>query len=284
MTSAREVTWNPVTGCAKTSPGCASCYAERISHRYGMTSLPWTPANVGANVVLHPGRLDAPLHWRMPRDVFAGSMTDIFGEWVPDAYVAEILAVIALASGSTFSIITKRASRMADLLGSERLWDLLAFAAAVRAGSADRIAAIRRNRVIPNLTLCVTVENDRFVGRVDSLRATPAARRVVVAEPLLGPLPSLVFAGFDAISVGGESGGSPARRLVQRCSHPSHAFDPRAADDRCAGTGWEPKPSALRWVRDLRDRATGAGIAFSLHQWGGPYAGAGGRTLDGRAG
>ena len=282
MTTAREVTWNPVTGCVKTSPGCASCYAERISHRYGTTSLPWTPANAAANIVLHPERLDAPLHWRMPRDVFAGSMTDIFGESVPDAYVADILAVIALALGSTFSITTKRASRMADLLCSERFWDLVAFAAAARAGSAHWIADILRDRVIPNLTLCVTVENDRFVRRVDSLRATPAARRVVVAEPLLGPLPSLVFAGFDAISVGGESGGSSERRLVQPCSYPGHAFDPRAYDERCAGTGWEPKPSALRWVRDLRGRATAAGIEFSLHQWCGPYAGAGGRTLDGQ--
>src|SRR5450756_1615737 len=71
-------------------------------------------------------------------------------------------------------------------------WDLVAFAAAARAGSAHWIADILRDRVIPNLTLCVTVENDRFVRRVDSLRAAPAARRVVVAEPLLGPLPSLV--------------------------------------------------------------------------------------------
>jgi len=284
MTSAREVTWNPVTGCVKTSPGCASCYAERISHRYGMTSQPWTPANAAANVVLHPERLDAPLRWRLPRDVFAGSMTDIFGEWVPEAYVAEVVAVVALASGSTFSIITKRAARMAELLRAERFWNLVAGAAAARAGSADRVAGVLRDRLVPNLALCVTVENDRFVGRVDSLRVTPAARRVVIAEPLLGPLPSLVFAGFDAISVGGESGGSPERRLVQPCSHPGHAFGPRGCDDRCAGTGWEPKPAALLWVRDLRDRATAAGIEFSLHQWGGPYAGAGGRTLDGRTG
>ena len=283
MTSPREVTWNPVTGCVKTSPGCAFCYAERISRRYGMTSLPWTPANAAANVVLHPERLDGPLHWRLPRDVFAGSMTDIFGEWVPDAYVAEILAVMAVASGSTFSIITKRAARMADLLCADRFWDLVASAATARAGSALLVADILHARVVPNLTLCVTVENDRFVGRVDSLRATPAARRVVVAEPLLGPLPSLVFDGFDEISVGGESGGSTARRLVRPCSHPGHASEPRACEG-CAGTGWEPKPAALGWVRDLRDRATAAGIAFSLHQWGGSHAGAGGRTLDGRVG
>ena len=28
-----EVTWNPVTGCTKISPGCKFCYAERLSRR-----------------------------------------------------------------------------------------------------------------------------------------------------------------------------------------------------------------------------------------------------------
>ena len=119
------VTWNPVTGCAKISGGCRFCYAERISHRYGTTTLPWNRVNVSANVVLHPDRLDAPLHWRNPRSVFAGSMTDLFGEFVPDDYVAAILAVIARASSSTFMIITKRAERMADLLCSDRYWEQL---------------------------------------------------------------------------------------------------------------------------------------------------------------
>ena len=26
-----EQTWNPVTGCAKVSPGCKHCYAERMA-------------------------------------------------------------------------------------------------------------------------------------------------------------------------------------------------------------------------------------------------------------
>ncbi len=28
-----ESTWNPVTGCAKVSPGCQYCYAERMAER-----------------------------------------------------------------------------------------------------------------------------------------------------------------------------------------------------------------------------------------------------------
>ena len=28
-----DATWNPVTGCAKISPGCKHCYAERMANR-----------------------------------------------------------------------------------------------------------------------------------------------------------------------------------------------------------------------------------------------------------
>ena len=28
-----EMTWNPMTGCSKISPGCKHCYAETMAHR-----------------------------------------------------------------------------------------------------------------------------------------------------------------------------------------------------------------------------------------------------------
>ena len=40
-----EATWNPVTGCSKVSPGCAHCYAETLSRRFGRTTKPWTRAS-----------------------------------------------------------------------------------------------------------------------------------------------------------------------------------------------------------------------------------------------
>jgi protein gp37 len=36
------------------------------------------------------------------------------------------------------------------------------------------------------------------------------------------------------------------------------------------------------WVRDIRDRAREAGVAFFFKQWGGRTPKAGGRILDGR--
>jgi protein gp37 len=43
---------DPVTGCAKVSPGCANCYAETLSLRNGWSRLPWTPENAVENMIL----------------------------------------------------------------------------------------------------------------------------------------------------------------------------------------------------------------------------------------
>src|SRR5436190_23074605 len=90
-----DATWNPVTGCSKVSPGCANCYAETISLRFGRSLKPWTPENAAENVVLHPDRLTAPLKWRKPRMVFVNSMSDLFHELVPDEFIARVFTVMA---------------------------------------------------------------------------------------------------------------------------------------------------------------------------------------------
>ena len=49
-----DVSWNPVHGCSKVSPGCAHCYAETLSLRYQQTTKAWTPENAVENVQLKP--------------------------------------------------------------------------------------------------------------------------------------------------------------------------------------------------------------------------------------
>ena len=88
-----DETWNPTTGCSRVSAGCDHCYAETLSLRFGWSEKPWTPENAADNVVLHPERLDKPLHWRTPRMVFVNSMSDLFHELVPDAFIRNVLAV-----------------------------------------------------------------------------------------------------------------------------------------------------------------------------------------------
>lgn len=114
-----EATWNPVTGCSKVSPGCAHCYAEAISLRFGRSVGPWTPENAADNVVLHPERLDQPLRWRRPRMIFVNSMSDLFHEQVPDDFIDGVFAAMALAPQHTYQVLTKRPERALEWFASE---------------------------------------------------------------------------------------------------------------------------------------------------------------------
>jgi protein gp37 len=175
-----DATWNPVTGCSKVSPGCANCYAETLSLRFGHSKLPWTPANAAENVVLHPERLRLPLTWRDPRRVFVNSMSDLFHGLVPYDYIDRVFDVMERAERHTFQVLTKRPERMADYT--------------------------QMQTILPNVWLGTSIENDRWTERADDLRISRAAVRFLSLEPLLGPLPSLDLTGIDWVIVGGESG------------------------------------------------------------------------------
>lgn len=216
-------TWNPLTGCTKVSPGCAHCYAERMARRLQSMGNPNYAA--GFNLTLHEHVLERPLSWRKPETVFVNSMSDLFHEEVPVDFILRIFDVMRRAHWHQFQVLTKRAERLVELA------PLLDWS--------------------PNVWMGVTVENRRFVHRIDHLRQTGAAVKFLSLEPLLGPLPDLDLEGIDWAIVGGESG--PGAR-------------PMAAD----------------WARDLRDQCIGSGVAFFFKQWGGVQKKRAGRVLDGR--
>ena len=63
-----DKTWNPIIGCKPCSPACENCYAASWAKRFGQS---FEPHRTGQ---------------RPPKKgvVFAGNMTDLFGEWVED--------------------------------------------------------------------------------------------------------------------------------------------------------------------------------------------------------
>ena len=111
-----DATWNPTTGCSKVSPGCANCYAETLSLRFGRSMKPWTPANAVENVTIHPARFDMPLKWREPKRIFVDSMSDLFHELVPDHVIASVWQTMAKAPRHQFQILTKRPERMPEIV------------------------------------------------------------------------------------------------------------------------------------------------------------------------
>lgn len=173
-----ESTWNPVTGCAKVSPGCRHCYAERMAKRLKAMRQP-NYAN-GFDVALHEHALDLPLRWRRPQTIFVNSMSDLFHEKVPTDFILKVFDVMCRADRHRFQILTKRSARLREL--APRLdWPA-------------------------HVWMGVSIETQRYAFRADDLRQVPAAVRFLSLEPLLGPLQQLDLDGIGWVIVGGESG------------------------------------------------------------------------------
>jgi protein gp37 len=173
-----ESTWNPVTGCSKISPGCKYCYAERMAERLQAMGQP--NYRNGFALTAQPHMLELPLRWRSPQTIFVNSMSDLFHDEVPLEYIQRVFDVMRRAHWHRFQVLTKRASRLAEL-DAALTW-------------------------APNIWMGVSVESEAYVSRIDELRCTRAQVRFLSLEPLLGPMPHLDLRGVQWVIVGGESG------------------------------------------------------------------------------
>lgn len=179
-------TFNIAWGCQKVSPGCAHCYADSLSRRYG-----WDVWGPGKN-----RRTFGEKHWREPlkwnaraesdcrqRRVFSSSMCDYLEDHPAIAREREKLwRLIRATPWLTWQLLTKRADRIADNLPDD--W-----------GSGYR-----------NVWLGVSIESLDWAWRADCLRAIPASVRFISYEPALGPLDDIDLSGIEWVIFGGESG------------------------------------------------------------------------------
>ena len=228
-----DATWNPVTGCTKVSPGCAHCYAERITLRFrrGPEFLPGK-----AEIKVHPDRLDQPIRWRRPRRVFVCSMSDLFHDEVPIDYIDQVLCVMRQATHHTFQVLTKRPGRLLSYtLSPAFTWP-------------------------PHIWVGTSVENQYWVAmRLPYLLTVPAAFRFVSVEPLLKAVDLRPYLhGLDWVIVGGESGPRArpmdpkwVRDIRDACLDAGVAFffkqwggpTPKAGGRDLDGRTWDEMPS-----------------------------------------
>ena len=87
-----EQTWNPTVGCTKISAGCKHCYAETMAKRLRAMGTPGYEN--GFQLALLPQRLDDPKRRKKPTVYFVNSMSDVFHDRIPDAYIEQIFDVI----------------------------------------------------------------------------------------------------------------------------------------------------------------------------------------------
>jgi protein gp37 len=201
-----EETWNPTTGCNRTSPGCDHCYAMTLARRLKAMGQPKYQADgdprtsgPGFGLTVHQDVVDIPRTWSTSRTVFVNSMSDLFHNGVPLAFIRDVFAVIADTPRHTYQVLTKRSKRLAAV--------------------ADRL------EWPSNLWMGVSIENDRYMFRAEHLKEVGAAVRFLSCEPLLGPLDELALDGIDWVIVGGESG---------RQARPIDAGWVRSIRDQCA--------------------------------------------------
>ena len=183
-----ESTWNPVRGCTRVSEGCRFCYAERIASRFareglayeGIAKMTKAGPRWTNRIQLVRHLLEQPLKWKKSRSIFVNSMSDLFHEDVPFAYIQEVFGVMERADWHQFQVLTKRAEHLAEL-SPKLVWS-------------------------PNVWMGVSVESVDYTFRIDCLRDTPAQTKFLSLEPLLGGLGNLKLDGIDWVIVGGESG------------------------------------------------------------------------------
>ncbi|MCU4185789.1 phage Gp37/Gp68 family protein [Acidiferrimicrobium sp. IK] len=235
-----ELTWNPTTGCDRTSPGCDHCYALTLAKRlkamgqekYQADGDPRT-SGPGFGLTLHPETLGLPHSWARPRVVFVNSMSDLFHERVTDDYIRRVFEVMAATPRHTYQVLTKRSKRLANLADSLD-WP-------------------------PNVWMGVSVESQSYAFRVNHLRSVGSAVRFVSAEPLIGPV-ELDLDGIDWLIAGGESGHGArplsttwARALRDACAEARTAFffkqwgghTPKSGGRELDGRTWDEMPVAL---------------------------------------
>lgn len=263
-------TYNPWRGCARVSPGCLHCYAERMSVRNPKVLGSWGPQ--GSRVLASDSQWTSPIrwdrqhalwdYWDRNQRVFCASLADVFEDWTgqmtdsrgsklwldfPESAtqgVAKPFPADSQPQGAFPYQLDHARSRLWRLIRStpHLNWILLT-------KRPENIARMMPQGSWPNVWLGTSVESQEWVWRLDALQESAQKIHVPVlfcsAEPLIGPLDLtgvLGPTGINWLIIGGESG---ARDKV--------------------------RPMQLPWVRDLLNQCRQANIPPFVKQLGARY-------------
>lgn len=130
-----DASWNPVTGCRH---DCPYCYARGIATRFGTLPDDGRLHDLNAPIdekavdgiyqktekqaypysfapTFHRYRLGIPAKWKKPRTIFVCSMADLFGDWVPDHWIDQVLQACRAAPQHRYLFLTKNPNRYDEL-------------------------------------------------------------------------------------------------------------------------------------------------------------------------
>ena len=240
-------TFNPWWGCAKVSPGCDHCYAERDAGRFEPNKTLWGVD--AARREFGDKHWDAPVKWNRAAEangvrsrVFCASMADVFDKNAPAGARERLWALIKATPWLDWQILTKRIGNAKAMLPAD--WG----------GGYE------------NVWLGISVVNQEEADRdIPKLLATQARVRFLSIEPMLGAI--VLPKQCDAGSTPGPGGVGGVTCAL--CG----GNDGRG----CLGVDWvicggesgpKARPMHPDWARSLRDQCAAAGVSFLFKQWG----------------
>lgn len=243
-------TFNPWWGCAKVSPACDHCYAERDAGRFQPGRVLWG--------VEAERRTFGDKHWNDPvrwnaraakagrrESVFCSSMADVFDKNAPAGARERLWRLIAETPSLDWLLLTKRIGNARRMLPGPWL-EPGGWPANVRLGA----------------TFCNQDEVNRDLPKLLALDVPNFAS----LEPLLGPID---LASVQRVSDDGEwtyiDNGLTGFRATK-----GGGFDGKALDWVIVGgeSGPSARPMHPAWVRALRDQCAKTGTPFLFKQWG----------------
>ncbi len=282
-----EATWNPVTGCSKVSEGCRNCYAERVWPRLAASPGRYF-GRTFTDIRIHEEVLLQPLRWKRPRRIFVNSMSDLFHPDVPDTFIAQVFAVMAIARGHTFQILTKRPERLLAFLSrrgyrdpltgdveDDEGWGPGSYASWMVRDALESLPDEREEFYeltlpesawdlpgdpvsfhfpLDNVWFGVSVEDQKTADeRIPILLQVPAARRWVSVEPMIGPV------NFEEVPAGMFGPLRPHRGAGPET--------PKLDWIVCGGeSGTHARPMGHDWARSLWNQCREAGVPFFMKQ------------------
>ena len=266
-----DETINPIIGCSKKSAGCQNCYAEKMAVRLASMKMHGYPDIVNGKVwngttVYVQHAMWPVLGWKAPRTIFVGSMGDLFLDRRTFEWVDHILDKVYKFPQHTFIFLTKRPETMKEYFdglsapGTHTVTTqrLLAKPNYGQCSHGWHMTYLRCGS-LPNLVLGVSVEDQEAADeRIPLLLATPAAKRFVSLEPMIG-----------AVDLKNLSGPGNCR---YQCLTPI-VNDNDSARSGLDGvilggeSGNKGRPLDPRWVMLVRDQCAEASVPFMFKQW-----------------
>lgn len=236
--------------CERVSDGCKNCYSATLNRVYGSGTNYAADQTPKVEFFLDEKCLKSMLTFRPKapfkngRDrasVFPFDMTDLFGRWVADEWIARLWDIFRERGDVDWLILTKRAERMRTLV--------------------PRLAL----KPLPNVWLGVSAENqERADEQIPDLLETPAAVRFVSAEPLLGPI--------DFAAIAERHGISRPCCTAEYCSFCGGTGLAQAIGLNWVIVGGESGPGArpcdVSWIRSIKDQCQIAGVPVFVKQLG----------------